>query len=344
MARFTVAFVAIFCVWFTHLSVCAQDLPESEEVAVEVDLLDDGETDAALWTPEFLSASSGVFTGLASQGHVYSNIDFAALSASDDAFQTDGDFVMTPRFQLGWESDSGWGVRGTYWEYDQEVSDQLASSATPLTDTSIDPYHLPGIHGDSDGFILLDNNTVYNFPLAGNDPIPIDSRILARNLETTDLEIYKRIISEQSRFLFGLGLRNVRNKRQMEYLFEAITFSDSMLYTGEASEESLAGTGITLVGEFNRPIFSGNNVSAAFVLGGRMSFVPATLEVNSELIDYNLDDDLWINEGNVGVELSRRLQRFVVRLRGQFETQAWNSSVMDDQAFTGVSTSLGVEW
>jgi hypothetical protein len=92
MARHSFAFVAICCVCIPHAYVCGQDLAapaEAEEVAVEVDLLDEGETDTALWSPEFLSSSA--FAGWANQGHVYSSVDFAALSASDDAFQTDGD-------------------------------------------------------------------------------------------------------------------------------------------------------------------------------------------------------------------------------------------------------------
>jgi hypothetical protein len=303
MTRCYCALVAILCACLTHVNVRAQepfDLLESEEVAVEVDLLDEGETDTALWTPEFLSA--GAFADWASRGHVYSSVDFAALSASDEAFNTDGDFVMTPRFQLGWESDSGWGVRGTYWNLENDSFDH--------------PF--------------------------GWDMEP------GTNVVNLDLDVYRRLEVGNSFVTVGGGLKSVQGKWQEYKILDEITFAQNGLFAGTYKEQTVEGVGPSLFAEIQRPMFVHATLQVAFFTGGRTSFIPTDYSESESSIGYptvnQSDDDLWINEGNVGVELSRRLQRFVVRLRGQFEAQAWNSSVMDDQAFTGVSTSLGVEW
>jgi hypothetical protein len=342
MTRFTLAITAIFCAWFTQSSVCAQELafpPESEELAVEVDLLDECETDAALWSPEFLSA--GAFTGLASQSHVYSSVDFAALSASDDAFQTDGDFVMTPRFQLGWESDSGWGVRGTYWEYENDLYEPSPGWGSSF------PRGYPYI-------------TFASHPLGYNR---YSSPFIGRGYESLDFDTYFSYETEKSQFTWGGGVKAVHGSQQQ---FDAYREINSTLLPGVppadveqvpvsitsptfvgpiVDQMSAEGFGPTLFAEWRHPFFMRETGELAIVLGGRTSFVPSDYEFRDTWpLAYSLEDDLWINEGKIGLELSRRLQRFVVRLRGQFETQAWNSSVMDDQAFTGVSTSLGVEW
>lgn len=318
MARYFCALVAILCAWITHGSVCAQesvDIPESEEVAVEVDLLDEGETDAALWTPEFLSA--GAFAGWASQGHVYSSFDFAALSASDEAFNTGGDFVMTPRFQLGWESDSGWGVRGTYWEYENEFFDQQ---------------------------------------YAWN----IES---GQNVMSLDIDAYRRFEAGNSSVTIGGGLKSAHAQQQQFYpdreinstVLPGVPPADvepipqrptyGLFASAVLDEMSTEGWGPTLFAELRKPLLVHELGDLDFVINGRSSYIPANYEYRTASNRmYEIEDALWINEGAVGVELSRRLQRFVVRLRGQFETQAWSSSVMDDQAFTGVSTSLGIEW
>jgi hypothetical protein len=342
MTRYLRAFVAILCACVTHVNVCAQeltDLPEGEEVAVEVDLLDEGESDAALWTPEFLSA--GAFAGWASQGSVYTNIEFAALSASDEAFKTDGDFVMTPRFQLGWESDSGWGVRGTYWEYQDDLYQSSPGWANAY------PRGYPYI-------------TFASHPLGYNR---YSSLYVGRGYESLDFDIYRRFRTGESLFTWGGGMKAVHGSQQQFYedrvinstLLPGVHVGDvgqvpvspqSPSFAGPIVDEmSAEGLGPTLFAEWKRPFLTGTAGEMAVFLGGRTSYIPTEYEFRDTWpLAYNLEDELWINEGNIGVELSRRLPRFVVRLRGQFETQAWNSSVMDDQAFTGVSTSLGVEW
>jgi hypothetical protein len=341
MTRYSRAFVAILCACITHVNVCAQELgpPPEEELVVDVNLLDEEENDAMLWTPEFLSASA--FAGWAGQGSVYSNIDFAALSASDEAFNTDGDFMMTPRFQLGWESESGWGVRGTYWEYQDDLYESSPGWANAY------PRGYPYI-------------TFASHPLGYNR---YSSPFVGRGYESLDFDVYHRFEIEKSQFTWGGGIKAVNGTQQQFYsdreinstLLPGVPPADvepvpvspqSPTFAGPIVDEmSAEGFGPTLFAEWKRPFLTGTVGEMAMFLGGRTSYIPTDYEFRDTWpLAYGLDDDLWINEGNVGVELSRRLQRLVVRLRGQFETQAWNSSVMDDQAFTGLSTSLGVEW
>jgi hypothetical protein len=249
---------------------------------------------------------------------------------------------MMPRFQLGWESDSGWGVRGTYWEY----QDDLYESSPGWGNYPPRSWQ----HG------LPWNPAPYQ---------AYSSPFIGQGYESLDFDLYYRFQAGENQFTWGGGVKAVHGSQQQFYPYSDREINSTLLpgvppadvepvpvapvvptSAGPIADEmSAEGFGPTLFAEWKRPFLTGTAGEMAMFLGGRTSYIPTEYEFRDTWpYAYSLDDDLWINEGNVGVELSRRLQRFVVRLRGQFETQAWKSSVMDDQAFTGVSTSLGVEW
>jgi hypothetical protein len=336
----------VICLLCT-LSSFAQELDETLPPLVNEEYTLEGEAteeiDAALWTPTFLSGSSSAMTDALRQGHVYSAFDFAMLSASDEAFQFDGDSVLTPRFQLGWESESGFGVRGSYWEFENELFDESPDWGTILTDTDSNEVF---------DFIHVNSNTVVNFPIEQH---AYTFDLAGRHMESLDLNFYQRFDAGDSQFTLGVGLRSVRAQLQ-QYLVDrvinssllpTVTFAENGLFAGRQfdQQQSIEGIGPSLFVEFQRPVFERVSTQLAFFTAAQTSFVPTDFEVrNSTATPISLDDELWINEANAGVELSRRYRQLVLRVRSQLETQLWNSSVTDNQAFTGASLSFGVDW
>lgn len=299
--------------------------PVVEELAVEAEVGADLGID--FWIAPLFTGTTDTVSEYFRRGHVCSEIDFAALSVSDKAFQTDGDFVVTPRFQLGWESESGVGVRGRYWEFENDGEyNQI--------DREISSTLLPGI------------------ALADSEPIPVrptfvdpnEDNLVDQSVESFELDLSQRFLAGRTDVRIGAGLKSV-SRQESAYVTDLATYSENQLITGYHLENvSVQGTGLSLFSEFEHPLLVRDRFEVAFVLGGRSSYVPAEYEAYGTDSSVSLDDNLWINEGNVGLELLSRHRYITMRLRGQFETQSWNSSVTDNQAFTGTSLSFGIDW
>ena len=302
--------VVLLCGMSCDLSGLAQEFDQalpplvSEEYTLEGEAT--AESDVALWTPAFLSGSSSAMTDALRQGHVYWDIDFAVVNASDKVFKFGSDQVVTPRIQIGWELERGFGLRGRYWSL-QNVRDSTYSPDERLF-TNWYQFHLN------------------------------------RKVESIDLECYQRLVAGRSEVLLGSGLRGVRNSREFQHLYDSISLIPYSWSIDQLTQETITGIGITFTSELKRPLLETQNAELALLINGRTSYLPAQFEVEGEYIDDKFDDTLWINEGAAGLEVLKRYKRFAIHLRGLFETQYWNGRVTDSHTFTGTSLSFGVDW
>ncbi len=332
------------------------EVPSVEENAAVTEALPttdiEVEADNALWTPMLFTGSGDTLTEFLNRGQVYSEIDFLALSISSKSFQADNDYIVTPRFQLGWESESGFGIRGRYWNYKNPAD----SDWTYYPDRKLNPGQIP-----SD--IAVSNETFPGELVFANSLSGFDF-----DVENYDFDLYQQFTNDHSAFLIGTGLRSA-SRESTSFSTRTINHTPnnpeySLFYTEvrrQLEMDSESGLGVSAFSEYQRSLLKRNKYEVGLIAGVRTSYIPSKYDfaivdaevhyLAQEVIENNfsqsgsdINDDLWISEGNIGLELLKRYRRLTVRLRCQFETQYWNSSVTDNLTFTGLSTSFGLDW
>jgi hypothetical protein len=108
------------------------------------------------------------------EGGWYSSMDIVSVNRSDSMFGSDeryGEIAASPRFTLGWENESGLGVRGEIWHYRNQQ--------------------------DANVYANFSNGTSI---LVGQQPIE-------DNASTLELDFYRRYQSEGDEFSVGSGLK-----------------------------------------------------------------------------------------------------------------------------------------
>lgn len=251
----------------------------------------------------------------------YGNIDFT--EKGEDVY------YVTPRITLGWESNSGNGVRGRLWGYEAE--------------TEMFVYE-PAFAG---GFA-----TMRGFDFRGASPA--DSGMQGYFLRTgsLDVDFYKRFAREQTSLVLGAGLKSAALQVEIPGLTENTAygtglglFSDvrHVLYQTGQSELSLVGSGRVgfLTGEWRNETTE-TFVSAAPSSPGDPGGLSTTTETTTTVVDD--DADMVISEASLGVEWRRNLGWSVLTLRAQYETQLWNTDVTDDLTFNGGAVKAGLAW
>ncbi len=211
------------------------------------------------------------------------------------------------RLTLGWESDAGYGIR------------------TRLSGV--------GIEGSTDhisfqGHDSAEDPVFEGFDYRGVSPTAESSSPLRLVTATWDVDFYKRLVRGRSDLVVGAGLRS------------AVIHSEAPI----AITNTINTGGVSLFSELRHVMYHSERSEVALVGGGRVSFLTGEWEskIPSDMIE--VDTDMTITEGALGLEWSRILGRSVLTLRAQYETQLWNSDVTSDVSFNGGVIRAGVNW
>jgi hypothetical protein len=274
------------------------------------------ETDNALWTPSLFTGSGGTLSEFLQGGKLNWGIEFLNLkSDSDGSFETD---VAGNRFSLGWETAKGTGLRGQYLTYGQDWFALNSSMGTQVTPSNYDP------------------SQVYDYLMAYEH-----SYLMNQELDYATLDIYQRFSLGQTQLLLGIGPSYAQIDSVFQNVFD--TGAPGGEYSYDYSDESLRGTGGSIVGDLKHPLVVRDSWELSFLLNGRSAYVPVDLTLRSLVISADMDDDVWIHSYGTGLELLKRFRNYSVLLRGQFEGQHWEGSLVE-QEFTGTSFSVGLGW
>jgi len=210
------------------------------------------------------------------------------------------------RFTLGWESDAGYGVR------------------TRLSGV--------GIEGSADMIVFSGSNqadpVIEGFDYHGVSPTDASSSPTELAAGVWDIDLYKRATRGPSEILLGVGLRSAALRTEVPSFIE----------------NSIATGGVSLFSELRHVVYESEKSELALIGSGRLSFLTGEWEskISSGMIE--VDTDMTINEGALGIEWARRLGTRVLTLRAQYEAQRWDSDVTSDVSFSGGSIRAGIHW
>jgi hypothetical protein len=260
--------------------------------------------------------STGAWQDFLNEGHFYYGGELIVFKTSwGPSFEDDR--LAASRYRLGWEHESGVGLRARYLTLESNWNVNNGPSGAPIIDP--DP-------GDIDSYA----------------PYYEGSLLLGREIDNLNLDLYKRFMVGETELLIGSGLTTVRNIERFQRVFD--TGSSGGSYSYDFTDDSLKGVGVGLVGELRRPIFVRDTTEVSFLLNGRSSYIPVEMESQSQLVNFARNDDLWVHEGHIGVELQKRLDGLTLILRGQYEVQHWDMDLADNRGFDGVGFSVGLGW
>lgn len=248
-------------------------------------------------------------------------------------FTEDGEdvYYVTPRITLGWESKSGYGIRGRLWGYEAKAEQ---------------PTFEPLFAG---GFA-----TMRGFDFRGASPVDTTgTRDHFLRTGSLDVDFYKRFDREQTSLIVGAGLKSAALQTEVPNLFENTAlgaglglFSDArhVLYRTEQSELSVVGSGRVgfLTGEWRNKSSSGILTQPGFPEDEPSS--PSSNASGTRTTVEEKDADMVISEASLGLEWQRNLGWSVLTLRAQYETQLWNTDVSDDLTFNGGAVKAGLAW
>jgi hypothetical protein len=272
--------------------------------------------DPALWQLPHPPINAELTDHFLNEGQFYWGAEVIIFDTSWGPSPED-DRIAASRYRLGWEHESGVGVRAQYLTLDHNWNLSNSPFATQIVDAQ------PG--------------DIYYY-----GPLYQGSLLLSRKIDNLNLDFYKRLTLGDTELLIGSGVTTVRDILRLQHVFDGDPLSDDYMY--EYGDESLKGVGIGLVGELKRPVLVQDTTEVAFLLSGRTSYVPVKGETQSGLLTASMNDKLWIHEAQIGLELLKRLQSFTFILRGQYEIQEWDADIAGNPGFDGVSISGGLGW
>jgi hypothetical protein len=249
-------------------------------------------------------------------GRIYFGSELLIFDAPKDSFIAKDDIQAATRTQLGWERASGLGVRADYLSLDVD-------------------WHIT--NGPEGELVDGSNGGIWNYA-----PYYAGAYLIGRDIDTFHFDIYQRFLLRRTQLLFGLGPKYVRNQQRFELVFDTGAPGDGYEY--DISDETLSGTGVSLIGELRHPLWARDIYQVDFLVSGRSTYVPGELEVESQLVNRTLEDNFWLHEATAGIEWLIRYEGHLFRLRSQVETHQWNSEQLAHQAFTGGTISFGLDW
>ena len=246
----------------------------------------------------------------------------------------DDQYFATPRLTIGWESQSGFGIRGRLWGYEAEGE-------------------VPAIGN----FFAGGFASMRGFDFRGASPAGIGTESKFLRTGSLDVDFYKRFELDRSDIVVGSGLKSAGF--QLEY-------------PGWA-DNTVLGSGVSLFTDLRHVLHRSNKGELAFVSSGRVGFLTGewrnnsfqpNLSTNTTLIPSNEevggllvavpavatttivehDADMVISEASLGLEWRRDLGWSVLTLRAQYEAQLWNTDITDDLTFTGGAVKAGLSW
>jgi hypothetical protein len=229
--------------------------------------------------------------------------------ASVDFSEVEGDDKAAAgfRFTLGWESDAGYGIRA-----------RLAGM---------------GIEGSVDGVSIHGHDSpagpvFEGFDYLGVSPTADSSRALDLVTATWDIDLYKHFANGGSDVVVGAGLRNAILRAE----------------TPQVMQNTVATGGVSLFSELRQVVYRTERSEWALVGGGRVSFLTGEWESQIPGDMIQVDTDMTISEGSLGMEWSRAFRKRVLILRAQYEYQRWNSDATSDVTFNGAALRTGLGW
>lgn len=220
----------------------------------------------------------------------------------------DEDLAGGLRLTFGWESNAGYGIRARV----SGVSGEGSSDS------------FFGNTFTSGGF-----STLRGFDFRGASPVAAGSEPLEIVTATSNIDIYKRLQFDRLDVALGAGLSG-----------GAISLD---VPTVNIDNSIIAG-GISLFTE-GKYVLRQSEVSELSLVGsGRVAFLRGEWESTDGTGFLQMDSDLTITEGAVGLEWKRHLGRATLNLRAQYESQLWNSDVTSDLVFNGAALRAGLTW
>ncbi len=258
-------------------------------------------------------------------------------------FTEDGEdvYYVTPRITLGWESKSGYGIRGRLWGYEAETETQLLFYS---------PFYISAFTTPRD---FAFRSIPPGNPFIETSPTEHTTGYSLRT-GSLDADFYKRFVVDETSIILGAGLKSVAFQIEVPSLGENTNlgvglglFSDvrHLIYRTEQIELSLVGSGRVgfLSGEVRRELFTVYSISPTAGSSNDANLVVGT---GSEPITFveEKDADMVISEASLGLEWQRNLGWSVLTLRAQYETQLWNTDVSDDLTFNGGAVKAGLAW
>lgn len=250
------------------------------------------------------------------EGHLYWGAELLVLDGSSNPAR-DNSSIAGSRYKLGWEHQSGLGLRARYFTLDADWTLTNSPEGAEIVGAGPEDFYTYAPHYQG-------------------------SLLVAREVDNLDLDIYRRFMLGDTELLIGSGLSTVRNLERFQHVFDETPPAGD--YSYNFSDDSVQGTGIGLAAELKRPLLVRDSAEVSFLLGGRTSWIPIEVESQSELFTFTLEDDLLLHEASIGLELRKRLQSLTLILRGQYEIQEWDTDLVHNRGFDGVSFTVGLGW
>jgi len=236
---------------------------------------------------------------------------------------------LTPRMWLGYQSASGAGIRGRYWQYDN-ASDPLQLTAGPN--------------------IVSAQAVTVIFPGVIASPVPGDVLVAnsALDVETIDVEGTQAIQLGELSGIAGVGIRYARLKqtndaRIIGALPQQLTW-----------ERVLEGLGPMLSIEMLRPIGE-SGLSAFGSARGAVLFGSKTMRRSVSslpvptfppvIVMDGVDEVSGVFEMDLGLQMTRRISLGDLVVRGAFEGQLWTDAgapTLTFLGFEGFTVSIGL--
>lgn len=229
--------------------------------------------------------------------------DFSTVDFNQNGKDT---FSITPRFFLGWEGGSGFGVRGRLW----------GSEATGTTDT----YRRTS---------TVEFSTLRGFNFRGIDIADqLDFNAIVLRAAALDLDVYKRFGSGRTSAVLGAGFTSAALQ------FEHVGYT----------EDTISGAGIGFFTDLRHTLYHTDRTELALVGSGRVGFLTGEWRDEATSTIREKDADMVVSEASFGMEWKRDLGWSVLVLRGQYETQLWSTDITEDVAFAGGVLRAGLSW
>ena len=247
------------------------------------------------------------------------NYDSVTFQSADG----DDNFMDGLRFNLGWESDSGFGLRARVSNMGVEGMTGDSAAFTDFQDIPVNGTLIPSF------FAAGGYSTLRGFDFPGVSPLStVSSAPLEFNAGTFDLDFYKRFQYRGLNVLLGAGLSSAGLS------IDIPSVVDNTILAGGAS----------LFSEGRYVMFASEVSELALVGGGRVAFLDGEWEVKRDSGMGERDTDLTITEARAGLEWKRQLGKTVLTLRAQYEYQLWNSDVTSDLVLNGAALRAGLSW
>jgi len=334
--RYHARFVTCFAM-FALLLICAHTWGQGSVYEVPLEPMAEEQESFEVFADEALAEDSlfGPTIDITAEGFVSNlpptawsaGVDFVAFQPSVDYvdFSENGDdvFFVSPRLFVGWENESGFGIRSRLWGFEAEGRIDSVNSGGFST---LRGFDFRGAQtGDS----------------TGTEPFELRAGSL-------DLDFYKRFGEGNTSLTLGAALKSAALQYERVTTSEhtiaglgAGVFSDlrQLLYQNDRSEIALVGSGRVsyVVGESR---FESTETS----FNVNPSFISPVIQEQSNTLIEKQDARMTVSEAALGLEWKRDLGWSVLTLRGQYETQFWNTDVGNDLSFNGGVVRAGLSW